>query len=464
MKKLSLNEKFISRIWENAGYYENLKTTNNEQVEVISYGNKNKGSGADYLGAKIKINGISYTGDIEIHRTEKDWELHKHKNDGKYNKVILQVVLWKSDGANFKAESKSKQRNIPTVVLSEFLTKSIHLIWREIIENPSPEFRIPCYEKNKIVSAEEKKIFLSKLSIKRLKFKASRIEQTYFITSDSYRKKVNWEKALFTYIAEALGFSKNKEQFLKLAGKINFEKVKSEGPDRTQIDSLLFGTAGFLKELKNPDEYSIRLSDNWNKIQREMNSGVMDKSEWNFFPLRPPNFPTVRLGYLCGLLCEILYLEFFKRMVYCFENSKELKNALISLFMEISVSDYWESHYDFSKKKKTEYNIIGTSRASDIITNVILPIMLLYARKFNKQDIITRITDYYLTERETSLNEITKAMKNQLSINLSTLDLHQGAIHLHNFYCIKGKCDDCYIGTRVFTEPHVSDYLRIILY
>ena len=71
MKKLNLNENFISRIWENPVYYNELITTRNEKVEIIDYGKRNFDAGADYSNAKVWINGIIFKGDIEIHRSEK---------------------------------------------------------------------------------------------------------------------------------------------------------------------------------------------------------------------------------------------------------------------------------------------------------------------------------------------------------------------------------------------------------
>ena len=48
MKKLNLNENFISRIWEESSYYKDLKTTDGLGVEVLDYGVRNPGTKADY--------------------------------------------------------------------------------------------------------------------------------------------------------------------------------------------------------------------------------------------------------------------------------------------------------------------------------------------------------------------------------------------------------------------------------
>ena len=172
MKQLNLNENFVSRIWEESSYYENLKTTEGHEVEVLDYGVRNFDSGADYRDTKVKINGVVYTGDIEIHRSLKDWSQHKHKRDGKYNKVILQVVFWDSDYEKDSIPSVKGPRQVPTIVLSNFLVQSIHSIWKDIINKPSENFQLPCYPKNLELSDSVKKELIKSIGLKRLKYKA----------------------------------------------------------------------------------------------------------------------------------------------------------------------------------------------------------------------------------------------------------------------------------------------------
>ena len=205
MKKLNLNENFVSRIWEESSYYEYLKTTEGHDVEVLNYGVRNFDSGADYRNAKVKINDMVYTGDIEIHRSLKDWSQHKHKRDGKYNKVILQVVFWDSDDKE-NLPSVKGPRQIPTIVLSNFLVQSIHSIWKDIINKPSENFRLPCYPKNSELDNSIKKEFIKSTGLKRLKYKAQRIKQRLDTPINTSLRKTIWEQALFEFILEALGF------------------------------------------------------------------------------------------------------------------------------------------------------------------------------------------------------------------------------------------------------------------
>ena len=158
MKKLNLNENFIGRIWQEPAYYDNLITTDGKKVEVVDFGRINRDSGADFRNSKILIDRQRFSGDVEIHRTTKDWFLHKHKKSGKYNRVILQVVMWRDDDfTDFSPPLATKSRIIPTVILSEHLSKSIHEIWRDIINNPSVNFKLICNPDNKTLDESFKR-------------------------------------------------------------------------------------------------------------------------------------------------------------------------------------------------------------------------------------------------------------------------------------------------------------------
>lgn len=468
MKKLNLNENFISRIWRDKMHYKDLKTTDGKTVEVLDYGVLNKNSGADYKNAKVRINDVVFCGDIEIHRSLKDWTLHKHKTSGKYNKVILQVVLWDEDFPDESYIPKAmKSREIPTVVLSRFLTKSIHEIWKEIINNPSKEFKIPCFPENQKVNPEIKKDCIENAGLKRIVYRTNRLKsalEKLEETGATINKKQIWENLFFEYILEALGFSKNKEQFLKFAGNVSLNKIKKSNLKLTDIESLFFGMAGFLYNLKFKDEYVEQLKIKWQLLKTKFQPVIMNRSEWNFFRLRPQNFPTIRMAYASSFCYELLFNDFFKRLILCFDKSKNIGKDLQNLFLDIQLSEYWKNHYIFGKEVNTKIKSIGEDRVRDIIINVVLPLLYLYAEKFGRSDLIEKTKNYYCNTKDKNENEITRVMQKQLSVKANTILEKQGLIHLHNFYCVKIKCNECLIGKKVYRKENFSDVLKIILY
>jgi len=517
MKKLNLNENFISRIWINPVYYDSLHTTDNKSVEIIDFGMKNDDSGADFLGARIRIDGIVYSGDVEIHRTFKDWGLHQHKKDRKYNSVILQVVFWGEDDRDKNIPPKAaRSRNIHTVILSKFLSSSIHDIWKDIINNPSPGFRIPCYPGNKNISNEFKSEWLCELGRKRLKYRADRhksrleqLESTGYSPSYPGSRKTRWEKVLFEYICEALGFSKNKDPFLKLSAELDLLKIKKYCSSIRDYEAVIFGTAGFLYDLKFKSDYISGLKDTWKILREKLKFQEMDRAEWTFFRLRPRNFPSLRLAYAAALCMEINEKDFFRRIITAFRGEEKPKNFLLKSVKEIlsgvNVSDYWKKHYDFGKESKvtltaekaciepypshatlsrTRFGIIsgspsvfslGAERILGIFVNVLIPIVYLYASEFEDADLKLKTEKIYSETKDGSTNKILKAMNKQLFFKQSTIAESQGLIHLHNFYCVKQNCAVCRIG-RKFTgipgtfeetrteKSSLQNILKIIIY
>lgn len=136
----------------------------------------------------------------------------------------------------------------------------------------------------------------------------------------------------------------------------------------------------------------------------------------------------------------------------------------MNLFVDIRFSDYWKKHYIFGREVSNSMKSIGGDRISDIIINVVIPLMYLYSEKFSKKDLAEKILDYYSTVKGKSENEITRVMQEQLGFRVNTISEKQGLIHLHNFYCVKVKCDNCPIGKQVFGEGSSSGILKIILY
>ena len=472
MKKLTLNEKFISRIWENDAYYKDLQTTNNEVVEILDKGQMNFDEGPDYKDLTIRIDGKVFFGDMEIHRTFKDWKAHDHYKNNKYNKVVLQIVFWDEDDEKIELPKAKQSRLIPTVVLSKFLTHSIHFIWREIINDPSPQFKLPCRDNIQKASLPIKAKWINTLGTVRISERSKRIEKFFHENNFSLQNRSHWEITLYTFINEALGYSKNKEPFLKFSSLIaeHYEKLQSLKQDKLTISSLIFGVSGFLKNLKFKDDYILFLKDNWKKSFESKNPESMDRSEWVFFRLRPNNFPSVRLAYSSALLSELLYNDLLQRIFEPIKSNSDFIGAVSEILANIKADEYWNSHYDFGKESASESAVIGASRISEIITNVILPFALFYARSFLEKDksmqsITDNISSLYSTGKNSNTpNKITKVMQQQLEYKIKTLSEEQGIIQLHNFYCVKGRCVDCEIGDVVFENNMVKEPLMIIVY
>jgi hypothetical protein len=69
-----------------------LQTTDGQPVEVIDPGLHNRHAGPDFFNAKVKINGMLWVGNVEIHERSSDWYQHGHDHDPAYENVVLHVA------------------------------------------------------------------------------------------------------------------------------------------------------------------------------------------------------------------------------------------------------------------------------------------------------------------------------------------------------------------------------------
>jgi hypothetical protein len=480
--RLNINESFICRIWEGGNsYFSNLFTIEGIAVHVIDFGMRNNDGGPDYKDAKIRIGEKVFTGDVEVHRDFSGWAEHKHPKDSKYNSVILQVVLW--DSKERTAPKPRKKRDIPTVILSKFLNRSIHSIWREIINDPSEKFTLPCKDKNNELSDTDLYKWLNKLSVERLNLKSRRIKDRLTelgkeITGsgkpkDFLKKSSLWEQAFYEYVFEALGFSKNKEPMLKLASSIRLEKLKSLiskiNNQQDLIQSLLYGCSGLFFDVRIKDSYVEEIKSLWETYKPQFKVKMINKSEWQFFRLRPQNFPTLRIAYGSQLILKILKENLFKNIILEFKKDnfeiKDCHKSSIRLF-EAETDKYWSDHYDFGKKSKTLNKLIGEQRINDVIINVILPLVYLYSVIFEKNTVKANVLLFYnlykMKPDNSIINVIEKQVLSSSKFKINTPALEQAAIQLYNFYCVRDRCKECKVGERMLKNKGYE--YRIIFY
>ncbi len=112
-----MTEDVLQFIWQSQSFQtSSLVTTAGDNVKVYHQGKLNIGSGPDFTEARIKINDLEWSGDIEIHTYASLWDKHNHNQDSAYDKVILHVV-WQEDSV----VSRSDNTIIPTIELKNWL-------------------------------------------------------------------------------------------------------------------------------------------------------------------------------------------------------------------------------------------------------------------------------------------------------------------------------------------------------
>src|SRR4051812_5271681 len=121
-------ERFLRQLWKQTAFRtDSLLTPEGQPVEIISSGTLNTDGGPDFSGARVRVGGTLYRGDVELHRSVTEWKLHSHHLDPKYNGVILHVVLHGS--ASERSLPTLSKRIVPVLMLEPYLSTEYHALW-----------------------------------------------------------------------------------------------------------------------------------------------------------------------------------------------------------------------------------------------------------------------------------------------------------------------------------------------
>jgi len=498
-----IHERFLHFIWRNKYLsLDELRSLDGQRIEIIDIGVPNRDAGPDFRNAKIRVGRKTYEGDVEIHHDLTDWQKHLHSGDSRYNSVVLHVVLrWQPRKAMVPPPKTQSGREVSTLVLEPFLTEPLRFIWQRAIldERKDRVQTIKCHGQNDEVPAQLIKAWVEKLAVERIELKIRKFDERlkelvderrlvvkepyprYYddpselpppvkeYTQKDFSKKGFWEQLLYEGIMEGLGYSKNQEPFLRLARNLSLEFIQQQKGSNSEdsllnIQAMLFGAAGILAVRKPFEDvetrkYMASLRRAWKKIRKRYQKEILHEADWQFFRLRPQNFPTVRLAAMSFLLHKLLEKDWMREIIQTIKSrsarEKEKLAALQSLFL-VEGEGYWAHHFIFGGQSRGSVKrLIGHERIDDIILNTIIPIALLYARIF--KDGVVRANTLKLYENFPSLesNSILNTMRPQLLENrvlLTTAYLQQGTIQLHKFYCVEERCKECEIGKIVFAD------------
>jgi len=381
-------------------------------------------SGPDFLYAKLNIDGQLWVGNVEIHIKSSDWYAHRHEEDIKYDNVILHVV-WEDDASVFRKDGSE----IPTLELKNYISKELLQAYQNLF-NKKPKDFINC-EKD-IAQVDE---FIFQNWLERLYFE--RLERKSELAIKLLEKSNNdWEQVLFSLLLKNFGLKINGEAFLSLASALDFSVIRKLQSNVHQLESVFFGMSHLLEDKKVLDNYFIQLKKEYDYIKHKFDLKDEAVLKPEFFKLRPPNFPTIRLSQLANLYNA--HHNLFDKVI----NANSM--AELYLLFDVSASDYWNDHFTFRKSSKKSTKKLTKKFIDLLIINTILPLKFCHSQQMGKdvnEDIIAIITKI-----KTEDNTIIANFK-RLSVVVENAKDSQATIQLYNEYCTKNKCLQCAVGS-----------------
>lgn len=413
-------EQLLHYVWKHKIFpLKELKTTTGQQVEVIDTGLANTDTGPGFFNAKLKLDGVLWIGNIEIHERSSDWFKHGHHADAGYNSVILHIA------SEIDTEiSRSNGERIPQIQL--ICPETVRTNYKELLETDSYP---PCYRIIPSLPPFTAHSWMTALQMERFEQKATLLNERL------KRCQGNWEDAFFITLARNFGFGLNGDAFETWAHRLPFRAVDKHRNDLFQIEAIFFGQAGILED-SDGDGYYLRLKKEYTYLQHKFGLIPMDASLWRFLRLRPANFPHIRIAQLAclyhrayGLLSRIMETETLQG---------------VRDILKGGTSEYWLTHYTFGGSSPSRPKTLSNTSLDLLIINTVVTFLYAYGLHKGNRVLCARAGSF-LEELKAENNYITR-MWEQCGMKASNAADSQALIQLKKEYCDKKKCLYCRIG------------------
>ncbi len=398
-----------------------------EKVRVIDPGILNKDSGPDFFNAKVKIDGKTWVGNIEIHMKASDWHRHGHSNDQAYENVILHVVAISDTKIHRKDGSEIAQMR---VALPENFYKTFAYL---TATNSATRCAAGLHKIDSIRRSD----WIETLTIERIQHKATRIEETLKTTNG------DWNSACFSTLARALGFGLNGIPFEMLAASINLNHLRRHSDNIVQMEAIFFGQAGLLDPMLyiTDRRYQIMCRE-YQFLARKYSMRPIPKASWKFSKTRPQNLPYRRIALLAKAMAETP--DLLTRII----ETKGDEEKLRPLF-KWNVDSYWSHRLTFGSEAHDEArpSSLTESSISILLINVAAPLLYAYATLHSDHE-LKEAAISLLTGMPPERNAILRNWE-QLGFKAKDAGMSQALIHLRKEYCDKHECLRCRFGHHV---------------
>ena len=423
-----MKENFLHFIWR-TGLFDStgLKTTDGDEIKILSTGEWNKDAGPDFLHAKIRIGKTIWAGHVEIHILSSDWNKHKHSNDAAYANVILHVV-WQADSTIINRKSFP----LPAVELKDRVDRSLLKKYEALmLESESLACCRSIHQVDSFVISQ----WLSRVYAERLEQKSEVVNELLF------KNKNNWEESFYQHLMSSFGGNLNGEPMNELSRILPLKILAKHKNNLFQLEALLFGGAGILQHAPD-DDYVLALKKEWAFLQKKYSIQPMRAGAWKFLRLRPPSFPTIRIAQFAQLVRNSSHL--FSKIL----ETENLKN-LRALF-DCTTSEYWTNHYVFGKESKPAEKNLGDQTIQMILLNTVSLFLFAYGKAHENRQFTERALRF-IESIPAESNRYTKLFTTQKISPLHAGE-SQAMIQLYKNYCREKKCVDCGIGYAILQQ------------
>jgi hypothetical protein len=419
-----MTERLLQFIWQFQYFNrQSLQTITGEPLEIVSPGEWNQHQGPDFRQARIRLNGVLWAGDVELHLQSSDWYGHHHQRDKQYAKVVLHTV-YRHD----KPVTDGQGNELPTLELESRI--STLLLQRYSHWMLQPHY-IPCQAEIATVPGITWHSWQQRLLVERLQ------QKTGYIGQLLEKSNNNWEQVCWQLTARYFAGPVNAEAFEQIATTLPITLLARHKGQLHQLEALLLGQAGLLEETFT-DQYPLLLQQEYRFLQAKY--GLQPVAcRPVFLRMRPVNFPTVRLAQLAMLLYQPVHL--FAQLI------EATTVQQLSDLLRVTAGAFWDTHFRLQEGSAHQPKRTGGQLVDTLLINVAVPLLFAYGRQVAETKYADRAL-VWLEEIRAEKNNITDAFV-QLQVENRNAFASQALLQLKKHYCDEKRCLECAIGNTI---------------
>lgn len=403
-----IREDFLHFLWQNLHFaQEGLRTTGGEEVRIIHPGYRNEGDGADYRLSRIRLGGILFCGDVELHKASSEWYRHGHHRDSRYERVILHVVI--HDDLGRRNVPASDGTRIPTLELHSSLPASLNSLWRtwhRPIDLACSDLvtDIPMGRFHAILKEWDRNYF------------RHRLDRMLALYPSEMPISAAWQQMLVRGVFQGLGYHRNQESMVKLADIFLSTSGYTELTDATSRDATLTQDGKLQPEL-------IRQTGSYLLEKAGLHSpdeSILKRTDWDFSGSRPSNQPTVRIPQAAELALRIT-------------------RHPAADWLRMPSDVLWQNAC-----KLEHYPIPGKDRSDTIFQNVIIPSVWLLGNWAHAKTICSQAMRFWKKQHIPIPHKVRKIFENGGFLPGKHLN-RLSTLHQFKYHCSEKRCHECSI-------------------
>lgn len=419
-----MQERLLQFIWQFRYFNQRqLLLGNGSRLEVLHPGAFNLHQGPDFQQARIRIDGLLWVGNVELHVRSSDWFAHAHHKDSLYRNVMLHVV-WEDDVNN-------PNDPIPVLTLQNLVPKFLLQQYEEWML--SRQF-IPCQHQLQKVNYLVLAAWKDRLLVERLERKTASVLEIF------HQSKQHWEETCWRLLARNFGLKVNADAFEAIAQSLPISLIARHRPHLMQIESLLLGQAGLLTPAL-PLPYPALLKKEYEFLKLKYSLSPIHLPVY-FLRMRPPAFPTVRLAQLSMLLHQTPQL--FRQLL----ESASIQQ--LRLLLNVTAGTGWDGYYTLEEEAPPRVKHMGEEFTDSLVLNTVIPLVFTYGCWKKEQSYKDKAVQWLL-QLPAEKNGITNSFR-LIGAGISNAFESQAMIEMKTQYCDRKKCLDCAIGNHLISS------------